>query len=85
MNRLVVEVCARSPVIDGLEPVVCELKAPIGRVGVRRVSDPGNPDDRRLQVLHKLYLRVKEHRGLDEVREFKEAVLNREDEERSDA
>jgi len=52
---------------------------------VVRRTDPEDADERRLQILNKLYLRVKEHRGLDEVREFKEAVLNREDEERSDA
>lgn len=43
---------------------------------IARACNPKEPDRRRLGFLRKLYVRLKEHQGLDVIREFKEQVLD---------
>ena len=42
---------------------------------IARQRDPLDPDRKRLDFLRKLYGRVKEHQGIDVIREFEEMAL----------
>ena len=45
---------------------------------IARRRDPHNPDTKRLSELRRLYTRLKSHRGLDQVQEFKEMIIDNE-------
>jgi len=46
---------------------------------IARKKDPQDPDRHRLAYLRKLYVRVQEHKGLDEIKQFEAAVLRPDD------
>lgn len=45
---------------------------------IAKRKDPGDDDRHRIAYLRRLYVRVQEHRGIDAIREFREAVLDAE-------